>query len=550
MPKKRKITPKRSPSKQELSKWQRQKRMQRYTVVIGGLVIVSILSIIGFGYYDNEFKPAREEAAILNQPALMVNNKVFSNEYLLRLLTFQSQAMERSLSNQTLDIAIDYIQEAETIKQEAEKINITISNETIDEEIKKIFAPTSLPDKNNEADFKKQYKLYLERLGMEDEEYRDLIRANLLEEKVIEDYISPKVPVEETHVQVERILLSYEEKAREVIDELKAGTSFASLVQDLSQDELSKKSSGNMGWLIKGRMSDAFDETAFKLKKGELSELVFDETVSVAGGYWLIKVNEIFPETVQASGILLRTDEEAQQTKARIEKGEDFSSLAKELSQDEISKSNNGDLGWLTEGELSDAFNEAVFALNKDEVSKPFFDDTYNGVAGYWVVKVTDKLGERISGKNILLRTEEEAQQAKARIEKGEVFSSLAEELSIYIYFKDDAGELHKLNKGVFSPEFDEIVFNLEPGEVGGPIIEKEKRLLKGGYWVIRAVEDPELKTLEENVLESRKFEAFNNWLDEKKAEYRLDNYLDEERKAWLLIKATQAVESMRVKTQ
>ncbi|MCJ1885979.1 SurA N-terminal domain-containing protein [Pseudomonas sp. LA21] len=60
-----------------------------------------------------------------------------------------------------------------------------------------------------------------------------------------------------------------------------------------------------------------------------------------------------------------------EEIKARLAKGEDFAKLAKELSNDVGSAANGGDLGYAGRGVYDPAFEEALYALKKDEVSAP-----------------------------------------------------------------------------------------------------------------------------------------------------------------------------------
>ncbi|RJG08748.1 peptidylprolyl isomerase [Pseudomonas cavernicola] len=85
-------------------------------------------------------------------------------------------------------------------------------------------------------------------------------------------------------------------------------------------------------------------------------------------------------EQRQAAHILVeindkQTDEQAktkiEEVKKRLAQGEDFAVLAKEFSQDPGSAANGGDLGYAGPGVYDPAFEEALYALQKNEVSAP-----------------------------------------------------------------------------------------------------------------------------------------------------------------------------------
>ncbi|MFJ2465392.1 SurA N-terminal domain-containing protein [Pseudomonas sp. NPDC087615] len=60
---------------------------------------------------------------------------------------------------------------------------------------------------------------------------------------------------------------------------------------------------------------------------------------------------------------------------ARLAKGEKFEALAKEFSQDPGSANNGGDLGYAGPGVYDPAFEKALYALSKDQVSGPIRTD-------------------------------------------------------------------------------------------------------------------------------------------------------------------------------
>ena len=93
---------------------------------------------------------------------------------------------------------------------------------------------------------------------------------------------------------------------------------------------------------------------------------------------------------LRASHILLETEDEAAQVHDRIKKGEDFATLAKELSRDKGSAEKGGDLGFFGRGKMVPEFERAAAALKPGEVSEPL-----RTRFGYHIIKLTDiKKGE------------------------------------------------------------------------------------------------------------------------------------------------------------
>lgn len=87
---------------------------------------------------------------------------------------------------------------------------------------------------------------------------------------------------------------------------------------------------------------------------------------------------------VQASHILVDTEEEAKEIKAKLDKGEDFATLAKEFSTCP-SAAEGGNLGFFAANEMIAEFSNAAFAMSVGEISEPV-----KSSFGYHVIKVTD----------------------------------------------------------------------------------------------------------------------------------------------------------------
>ncbi|HFD13078.1 MAG TPA: peptidylprolyl isomerase [Crenotrichaceae bacterium] len=77
--------------------------------------------------------------------------------------------------------------------------------------------------------------------------------------------------------------------------------------------------------------------------------------------------------------------EKAQLVIEKLGNGEDFSELAKQYSDDPLSKKKGGDLGFIRHGDMVQAFEDAVYELQQGVVSKPVKTEY-----GYHVIQVTE----------------------------------------------------------------------------------------------------------------------------------------------------------------
>ena len=368
MVKKKVEKPQREVTKRQLSQWQKQKRRQRIILGFGIFIIVAVLGIVGVGWYTRYYQP-------LHQTVIRVNDTKFNMDYYIKMLKFYGEGQPSYYMSYLADEVVRYIEQNELIKQGAMELGISVSDAAVDEKLK-------------------SYDLPLSR------HYRDIVRAELLISKLQDEYFEQQVPVSAEQRYVMAMLLESESQAIEVTVRLESEEDFTGLAGELSLEDVSKNKEGDLGWHPKDILTALLgtsipEEYAFSGEVGELSQPLYDETITKRVGYWLIKVLEREEESGEAhvQAILLGSEQQAQAVKARLEAGEDFAALAKDLSQLDASKENGGDLGWLTPGMISPAFDEFVFdpEVKLETLSEPIRDDTVVTTGGYWLLTVLDK---------------------------------------------------------------------------------------------------------------------------------------------------------------
>jgi peptidyl-prolyl cis-trans isomerase C len=87
-----------------------------------------------------------------------------------------------------------------------------------------------------------------------------------------------------------------------------------------------------------------------------------------------------------AQHVLVKTEQEAKDIVARLDKGEDFAKIAKEKSQDPGSKDKGGDLGWFAPAGMVKPFADAVQGLQKGKYTEAPVQSQF----GWHVIKLND----------------------------------------------------------------------------------------------------------------------------------------------------------------
>ncbi|MFX0549706.1 peptidylprolyl isomerase [Hathewaya histolytica] len=120
-----------------------------------------------------------------------------------------------------------------------------------------------------------------------------LAEAKVTEEEAEEFYNSHKESYSKPEeVRASHILVDTEEKANEILKDIKEGKSFEDAAKENSKCP-SSSVGGDLGAFAKGRMVPEFEEAAFKMEIGDISE-----AVKTQFGYHIIKLTEKTPAGV------------------------------------------------------------------------------------------------------------------------------------------------------------------------------------------------------------------------------------------------------------
>ena len=219
---------------------------------------------------------------------------------------------------------------------------------------------------------------------------------------------------------------------------------------------------------------------------------------------------------VKASHILIRLDQNASPEdtmkayakitaiRKRIENGEDFSKIAKEVSEDPSAVTNGGDLGYFTAFQMVFPFEEAAYNTNVGQLSS-----IVRTRFGYHILKVVDQRSARgiLKTAHIMITVKRDGnstdiEAAKKKIDEiytklvaGEKFEDLASNFSDDPGSSEKGGKLPEFGSGTTTrmvPEFEEAAFLLnKDGDFSKPI------QTDFGYHIIKRLELSPLASFE-----------------------------------------------------
>lgn len=169
-------------------------------------------------------------------------------------------------------------------------------------------------------------------------------------------------------------------RAQRAIDALKTGNDFAKIAKGSSEDPTAETNGGNLGFLT-AMLPDgfyAFENAIYNTPVGQVSGIVYSPM-----GVHVLKILSERPARgeMEVAHILIRDPEnmpiegaaqKAQKAYDLLKSGQNFEEVALDMSDDKITSSKGGYLGFFGINKYEKAFEDAAFALTKDgEFTKP-----------------------------------------------------------------------------------------------------------------------------------------------------------------------------------
>ena len=248
--------------------------LQLYGAVAVGLLLVAALGVIGYGVLSDELeKRARPGSTAVQVEDTRYRLDHFSNR--LKMYVDQNGGPGVVDRATALSQVPTLLIREEIARRFAGEFDIAASEEEILQEI-----ATRLGITADDETFDVVFQQELARSGLSELEFRDMIEAAVLQIKLLEMFEAELSPSAES-VRYRQIVVSTDETAQEIRDQIEAGEDFAALAAENSLDVETKDSGGEVGWVPRGVLDASTEELVFALEPNEITTIPLPQGVVV-----------------------------------------------------------------------------------------------------------------------------------------------------------------------------------------------------------------------------------------------------------------------------
>ncbi len=189
------------------------------------------------------------------------------------------------------DVVLQRLIANKMLEQEARKFDVSVTSEELDAELETLFAQAPSREEAEQS-FMEQFSQF----GWDMDDYKEQVLYYAVLQRELSE-AAKTVPEGETgieEVQARHILLltspeqatsTVQAAAQAALDRVKGGEDFAAVATELSEDPGSATNGGDLGWFARGVMVPEFEEAAFALEPGKITE----NLVQTSYGFHIIK---------------------------------------------------------------------------------------------------------------------------------------------------------------------------------------------------------------------------------------------------------------------
>jgi len=271
-----------------------QRRQRRIGFGIGSVLILTIISVVLLGYYQEFYRPPRVWAGSVRNVEFTMGDLVARIRVLQGVNRYQGGQVNLSR------VPFEYLQNlvnAEILRQRSPVLGIQIQDDDIEQELRRQFLPTADPGEETdpgqlESEFRNSYGGYLTATGLSDADFRVIVEEQLARRALALSLAQEIEPIQ-PHAEVQWIQLpmASEILIGDVAQRL-ANDAFTRVAQELNSANQFADPNGYVGWVPKGAFPD-FDDYLYGNEEDEIAALkpgLVSEPIFTADAHYLLKV--------------------------------------------------------------------------------------------------------------------------------------------------------------------------------------------------------------------------------------------------------------------
>jgi len=256
----RSITKRRGKSRFQMMRDRESDALRSRPFIIGALVFFAMVLVIpGYAFYQTYVAPTQEAA-------VRVEDAVYTRGDVVDFIRFNQRLSEDlgvayELGSSAFE-ALVTMQQNELAYRIAPRYGITVTSDEVDRRLESLLGfheevTSQINESERESNLAEARRKFLNRVGLDEETYRDFIRKSMFKEKLRTE-VAQNINRIQQHVEVFEVVLFDQDRGtmQQIQRDLNAGLPVRDVVLDFSEDPNVRRTSGYLGWLPRGVRTD------------------------------------------------------------------------------------------------------------------------------------------------------------------------------------------------------------------------------------------------------------------------------------------------------
>ncbi len=239
---------------------------QFYGAIAIVLLVVAALGLVGFGFLSDYIaKQNRPGSTAVQIGETSYSVEYFTNRLKMYVKQLGGSGAQTAQPSTAIPAIVSQIVAENAVLNNASEKQASATDDDVNTQI-----ASQLGIKATDANFQSRLQEELTRNGLTETQYRDFIKARVLQTK-LNDAFSAALPATIESVHYRQIQVDSLATADALRAQIEGGADFAALAKEKSSDAATKDQGGDAGWVPRGLLDKATEDTLFGLSANQLT---------------------------------------------------------------------------------------------------------------------------------------------------------------------------------------------------------------------------------------------------------------------------------------